>query len=68
MFVFHFTEASNHEDKMVYLLCLNNLIALMDKDVLISIIESKDESHYIRTLAAYTFKPYLTLNEEKVNH
>ncbi|GLV31871.1 crossveinless d [Carabus blaptoides fortunei] len=60
-----YKKASNDESKMMYLHGVINIGGLLDTNELISIIESKDESHYIRTLAAYGFKPYLISNKQE---
>ncbi|GLV31872.1 crossveinless d [Carabus blaptoides fortunei] len=62
----HFKEAVKHEEKMIYLLGLINMGNLLNVDVMIKIINDKEESHHIRSLAAYGFKSYLSSSSENM--
>lgn len=62
----HFEDATDYEDKMTYLLGLINMGKVIDTNVMISIIKDKEQSHHIRSLAAYGFKPYLSVHGQEV--
>ncbi|GLV31870.1 crossveinless d [Carabus blaptoides fortunei] len=61
-----FKDSEDYDDKMAYLSGLINMGSLLDTNTMISIITDDKESHYIRSLAAYGFKPYLASNPEKM--
>lgn len=66
-FDFRFVDAAVYGEKMTFLLGLVNMGNMLDTDIMISIINDEEQSHHIRSLAAYGFKPYLSTNPENVN-
>ncbi|GLV33964.1 crossveinless d [Carabus blaptoides fortunei] len=62
----HLRDAEDYEEKMTYLLGLINMGNLLDADIMVSLITDTEQSHHIRSLAAYGFKPYLSLSSQQI--